>query len=165
MRSIKAKTRQLFVGLLCISVGSAGLVALPGLVRADNPGCPASLYWVNGTGSWGDSAHWSASSGGPPNPASCTPDNVDSNVTFDGNSGTGNATVDYNATLGNVTFTSTTGMRVLFTNGSWTFGIAGVPPESSFDLSIVANAFYVVIFLVFCTLLVIGIWKFHQWRS
>lgn len=164
VRSIKAKTRQLVSAVLCLSFGAFGLVALP-IVRADTAICPSTLYWINGTGSWGDSSHWSASSGGPPDANLCTPDNVASNVTFDSSSGTGTATVDYNAVLGNVTFTPTTNMKVVFTNGTWTFGIAGLPPESSVDLSVIANAFYVVLFLVFCALLVIGIWKFHQWRS
>src|ERR1700751_5292381 len=41
------------------------------------------LYWVGGNGSWSNTAHWSASSGGAS--CSCTPTASD-NVYFDANS-------------------------------------------------------------------------------
>ncbi len=41
------------------------------------------LYWIGGTGNWGDGSHWSLSSGGPS--LGCTPLQMD-NVFFDANS-------------------------------------------------------------------------------
>ncbi len=44
---------------------------------------PRKLYWVGGTGTWHDGAHWALSSGGPP--GECVPNRADS-VFFDANS-------------------------------------------------------------------------------
>lgn len=45
---------------------------------------PRTLYWVDGTGDWGDTTNWSLSSGGPS--GECPPSSVD-NVIIDQNSG------------------------------------------------------------------------------
>lgn len=54
----------------------------------------ANLYWVGGSGNWSDNTnHWSASSGG--SPGASLPTSSD-NVFFDGSSGSGTVTQNYN---------------------------------------------------------------------
>ncbi len=73
-----------------------------------------SLYWVGGTGSWDDPAHWSFTSGGPG--GACIPTGAD-NVFFDANSFDGpSATVTINiqnAFCRDMTWTGATGTPIL----------------------------------------------------
>ncbi|MBC8147028.1 MAG: hypothetical protein H8E98_03450, partial [Bacteroidetes bacterium] len=74
------------------------------------------LYWVNGTGKWNDSYHWSFTSGGPG--GACIPGPID-DVYFDNNSfNTSNDTVyvNVNASCRNKTWSVTTSQPVFFTN-------------------------------------------------
>ncbi|MFC2100814.1 gliding motility-associated C-terminal domain-containing protein [Bacteroidota bacterium] len=82
---------------------------------------PLDLYWVNGTGVWHDSTHWSYSSGGPG--GACIPTSID-DVFFDANSfvSTGNTVqisvpatchnMDWTAAYGNPVFTGTTHLDI-----------------------------------------------------
>lgn len=77
-------------------------------------GDPKDLYWVNGTGYWSDSLHWSGTSGG--DGGYCIPTPID-NVFFDQNSFvTPQDTVilnQINATCHNMSWTGATGEPVL----------------------------------------------------
>lgn len=67
----------------------------------------ASRYWVGGTGTWDSSTtHWSATSGG--SSGASAPTSTD-DVFFDGNSGTGTATISSSSTCQNIDFTGYTG--------------------------------------------------------
>src|SRR5688572_23866799 len=63
----------------------------------------ADRYWVGGSGSWSDTAHWAASSG--TSGGASLPD-ASTGVIFDGNSGGGIATVGSAATANRVTLAS-----------------------------------------------------------
>lgn len=77
-------------------------------------GDPKDLYWVNGTGYWSDSLHWSGASGG--DGGYCIPTPID-NVFFDQNSFiTSQDTVILNlvnATCHNMSWTGATGAPIL----------------------------------------------------
>lgn len=78
-----------------------------------------SCFWIGGTGSFSQTAHWSASTGGAT--CSCTPAATDS-VTFDASSGAGTATQD-NATFtsGAVTMTNSS-VTVAGSSNTWNVG-------------------------------------------
>ncbi len=64
-------------------VGSSGTITnATGWTQADAP----IRYWVNGAGTWGDTSHWSTSSGGS---SGASIPGTDTEVIFDGSSGTG----------------------------------------------------------------------------
>jgi len=69
--------------------GSANFSAIASVDLGNNngwsfvPHTGTDLYWVNGSGNWSDTSHWSYSSGGPG--GACIPTPVD-NVFFDNNS-------------------------------------------------------------------------------
>ena len=99
-----------------------------GWTFSQDPG--RTLYWVGGSGSWHDEAHWSLSSGGPG--GECVPTPVD-DVFFDANSFTGtNQQVDVNtlAYCHDMTWNGVTG-RPRFFCGSYfqLFGSLAMDPN------------------------------------
>ena len=67
-------------------VGSSGTItSATGWTQSDAP----VRYWVGGAGNWGDTSHWSTSSGG--SSGASVPD-ADTEVIFDGSSGSGSVT-------------------------------------------------------------------------
>jgi gliding motility-associated-like protein len=100
--------------------GTAKYIANNAADLGNNPGwvfmpkAQSALYWVGGTGSWSDAAHWSFSSGGPG--GACVPTGGD-DVFFDGNSfPTAGAIVmlnTENAYCRSMTWTGSTGRPLL----------------------------------------------------
>ncbi|MBE0641015.1 MAG: hypothetical protein IH599_03200, partial [Bacteroidales bacterium] len=75
---------------MIVADNSIGLGKTAGWLIHERQG--ADYYWINGTGEWSDSSHWSTSSGGLP--VNCLPSPVD-NVIFDNNSFVGSTdTID-----------------------------------------------------------------------
>lgn len=83
----------------------------------------ADRYWIGGTGNWNDTDHWSASSGG--SGGETAPAATDDTF-FDGNSGTGTATVNVSAACLSLDCTGYTGTfagsSALAVSGSLTMG-------------------------------------------
>lgn len=88
------------------------------------------LYWVGGTGSWNDEAHWSLSSGGPG--GECVPTPID-NVFFDANSFTGPDqeiyTGGWNAYCKNMLWQGVTGQPIFNANVLHLFGSITLEPN------------------------------------
>ena len=84
----------------------------------------ADRYWVGGTGTWNDTAKWSASSGGASGASYPT---ATDNAFFDGNSGAGTATLN-NQSCANLTATGYTGTMTGAVNvkGDCVLGSGGV---------------------------------------
>ena len=67
-------------------VGSSGTItSATGWTQSDAP----IRYWVGGAGNWGETSHWSTSSGGT---SGASIPGTDTEVIFDGSSGTGSVT-------------------------------------------------------------------------
>src|SRR5712692_9045543 len=96
--------------------------------------CGGSRYWVGGTGSWSQTVHWSASSGGT---NGCSVPNGGSSVFFDLNSGGGIVTVDANAALASL---DTTGWTGTISIGTFNFAVGGSVTHASGVLTIGASS-------------------------
>ncbi len=68
--------------------------------------CSTNCYWVGGSGSWSDGAHWSPTSGGEAGGAAPT---STSNVTFDTASGGGTVTLPASESMARLTATAFSG--------------------------------------------------------
>ncbi len=87
------------------------------------PAVGRNLYWIGGTGNWGDGAHWSLTSGGPA--LNCIPISLD-NVFFDANSFTAAGqivTVNVKASCNNMNWTGATNTPKLRVNNAWADGL------------------------------------------
>lgn len=81
-----------------------------------NAPVPRGLYWVNGSGTWDDAAHWSLSSGGAG--GECPPTAID-NVTIDDNSVADNDSIGLNSRFSyckDMTWNLQNRQGILFTN-------------------------------------------------
>lgn len=84
---------------------------------------PRNLYWIGGSGNWGDGAHWSLTSGGEA--INCIPNALD-NVFFDGNSFTALGqivTVNVKADCNNMDWTGVKFVPKLRVNNAWSDGL------------------------------------------
>jgi hypothetical protein len=87
------------------------------------PAVGRNLYWIGGTGNWGDGAHWSLTSGGAA--VNCTPIALD-NVFFDANSFSAAdqiVTVNVKASCVNMNWTGVTNTPKLRVNNNWSDGL------------------------------------------
>ena len=84
---------------------------------------PRNLYWIGGTGNWGDGSHWSLTSGGPA--INCIPNSLD-NVFFDANSFNALGqivTVNVKGDCNNMDWTGVKFVPKLRVNNSWNDGL------------------------------------------
>ncbi len=91
-------------------------------------------YWIGGTGSWSQTAHWSSSSGGV---NGCSVPNASNPVFFDANSAGGTVSVDLNAALSSLNTTGWTGTVVI---GVFDFAVSGAIIHGAGTLTIGASA-------------------------
>jgi hypothetical protein len=87
------------------------------------PAVGRNLYWIGGTGNWGDGSHWSLTSGGAA--VNCTPIALD-NVFFDANSFSAAdqiVTVNVKASCVNMNWTGVTNTPKLRVNNNWSDGL------------------------------------------
>src|SRR5438445_3732632 len=91
-------------------------------------------YWIGGTGSWSQTAHWSSSSGGV---NGCSVPNASNPVFFDANSGGGTVSVDLNAALSALNTTGWAGTVVI---GLFDFAVSGASIHAAGTLTIGASA-------------------------
>src|SRR5207244_3317957 len=91
-------------------------------------------YWIGGTGSWSQTAHWSSSSGGV---NGCSVPNASNPVFFDANSGSGTVSVDLNAALSSLNTTGWAGTIVI---GVFDFAVSGAIIHPAGTLTIGASA-------------------------
>src|SRR5438309_7297637 len=91
-------------------------------------------YWIGGTGSWSQTAHWSSSSGGV---NGCSVPNASNPVFFDANSGGGTVSVDLNAALSSLNTTGWAGTVVI---GVFDFAVSGAIIHAAGTLTIGASA-------------------------
>lgn len=81
----------------------------------------ATRYWVNGSGNWNDTSHWSDQSNG--SGGFSVPTSAD-NVTFDGSSGTGTVTVNAIASMLDFDVTGLA-QNITLANAAYTFNVYG----------------------------------------
>jgi len=96
--------------------------------------CGGNRYWIGGTGTWSQTAHWADSSGGT---NGCSVPTSSNSVFFDANSGGGTVTVNVNAATASLNTTGWTGTIAI---GSFDLAVSGDITHAAGIISIGASS-------------------------